>query len=175
MLGYGAAPPTAPDSVDRWIAPCSLPTRTVGHPACRRTLAGFPDGILEALAERSFARICSAFTPQSGSALDTTPPPPWCGTQNTASRALLVRRPQRSRTRPGATRARHLAELPAHPQLQRLGLLVDLASIYPEARPAQYPRPVVVPQTGQSTENARPPNPVNPAPCQILAQSQSYI
>ena len=58
--------------------------------------------------------------------------------------------------RQGATRARRLAEFPAHPQLQRLGLFVDLAPIYPEARPAQYPRPVVVPQTGQCSENARP-------------------
>src|SRR5580693_7361913 len=37
----------------------------------------------------------------------------------------------------------------AHPQLQRLGVLVDFTSIHPIARPAQNLRPVIVSQTAQ--------------------------
>lgn len=48
-----------------------------------------------------------------------------------------------------ATRAHQLpiGALAAHPQLQRLSFLVDLALEYPVTRPSQYLRPVAVSQT----------------------------
>src|ERR1039458_4013169 len=120
------------------------------HPSHRGTLAGLPDGLFEALAERGLAgQLLHLLTLDP--AIRTAHPVQLDHHRRAVLKAgqiaylPLVRRHHFTHPLP-ATGAHQLAvpALPPHPQTQSLGCLVDLASIDPITWPPQNLRPLAV-------------------------------
>src|SRR5437660_8068856 len=149
-------------------------TQSLGHLPRRRTFARLPYGFLEPLAEGRLARQLLHLL---GLPPAVRAPYP---IQFQHHRRLVLKAGQvphfslihltdLAHPTPAArTHDPPVARLAPHPQLQRLGGLVDLRSVDSVTRPPQNLRPVVVSQTAESIEKrASLKTPSNRTLCQI--------
>ncbi len=172
-----AAPPNAPDIANRWPAPCLPPSRTA-RATCRAAALSqaSPTASSNRLLNGALLGNCATFSvliPQSGqrkryNSTTTVVRYSKHGKSRTSRSTDLVRSAApfvHNRSTPA------VARLAAHPQLQRLRLLVDLCSIYPIARPSQNPRPVAVSQSRSLSKPLPRDSSACPSLCQIPAES----
>src|SRR5258707_5707918 len=148
------------------------------HSAGRRTLAGLPDRILEALAERCLRgqqghllRFHSAVR-----AAHTVQLHHHCGQIFKARQIAhfpLIAGYYLCCRLPAARTDQQLIGTPSsHPQLQPLALFINLMPVYLVARPAQYPRPIVVSHRSECSQmQPFQKTPTKPQPLQFPAQS----
>src|SRR5207253_2418754 len=117
----------------------------------------------------------SAFTPQSGhrTRYRSSTTVVWVLKAGQVPHFSLIHLTDLAHPTPAArTHDPPVARLAPHPQLQRLGGLVDLRSVDSVTRPPQNLRPVVVSQTAESIEKpASLKTPSNRTLCQIPVQS----
>src|SRR5947209_17373508 len=148
----------------------------------RRTFARLPYGFLEPLAEGRLARQLLHLLGLHPAVRAPYPIPfqhhrRWVLKAGQVPHFSLIHLTDLAHPTPAArTHDPPVARLAPHPQLQRLGGLVDLRSVDSVTRPPQNLRPVVVSQTAESIEKpASLKTPSNRTLCQLPVQSPYIV